>query len=214
MTKFDTIFARAAAALALALGCAGGPALAAPIYHVDIDTRPLSGQAGYLDFLYLGLANAAPTQASLTHLAGDFGASSFTYGDAGGAVGTGLTLGSGDGYTEYGLWARLGGSFSFDLSFGEPADADAGAGIFAGSSFTVALLDDAFHYLGASGDLVTISLKPGEPDAVFADAGYAAVHVVPEPSSAWLGAAGLLLLAGTRRRRRVGEHIDQKIEQY
>jgi MYXO-CTERM domain-containing protein len=203
MTKLNTVFARAAAALALALGCAGGQALAAPIYHVDIDTSSLSGQAGYLDFLFLGLANAAPAQATLTHFAGAFDAASFTYGDAAGAVGTAVMLGSGDGVTEYAQWARLGGRFSFDLSFDGPAAADTGSGIFAGSTFTVALLDDAFHYLGASGDLVTISLKPGEPDAVHADAGFAAVSMVPEPSSAWLGAAGLLLLAGARRRRHV-----------
>ena len=203
MTKFNAMIARATAALALTLGCAGGQALAAPLYHVDIDTTTLSGQAGYLDFLYLALADATPAHATLTHFAGDFDAASFTFGDAAGTVGSAVTLGSGNGGSEFAQWARLGGHFSFDLAFDAQSDAGAGAGagVFAGTTFSVALLDDAFHYLGNTGDLVTISLQPGQPDAIGADAGFAAVSAaVPEPSTAWLGAAGLLLLAGARRR--------------
>jgi hypothetical protein len=200
MTKFNTMFVRAAAALALALGCVGGQALATPLYHVDIDTTSLSGQAGYLDFLYLGLGNADPTRATLAHFSGDFAPAFFAFGDADGTADSSVTLGVGNGGGEYAQWARLGGRFGFDLTFGEPAAANAGAGVFAGSTFSVALLDDGFRYLGATGDLVTISLQPGQPDAIAVDAGFAAVNAVPEPSTAWLGAAGLLLLAASMSR--------------
>ena len=200
MTKLNTMFVRAAAALALALGCCSGQALAAPLYHVAIDTTALSGQAGYLDFLYLALDNADPAQATLTHFAGDFDGPSFSFGGALGTVDSAVTLASANGGSELGQWARLGGRFSFDVAFGDDAGANPGAGVFAGSTFSVALLDDSYRYLGTTGDLVTISLQPGQPDAISVDAGFAAVNAVPEPSSAWLGAAGLLLLAGSRRR--------------
>jgi MYXO-CTERM domain-containing protein len=201
MTKLNTTFVRAAAVLALALGCSAGQALAAPIYHVAIDTTSLSGQTGYLDFLYLALDNADPAQATLTHFAGDFDVdtASFTFGGASGAAGSAVTLASGNGGSEFGQLARLAGRFSFDLSFGAPSGTGTGAGVFAGTMFSVALLDDALHYLGGTGDLVTISLQPGQPDAISADASLASVNAVPEPSSAWLGAAGLLLLAASRR---------------
>jgi MYXO-CTERM domain-containing protein len=191
-------------ALALALGCCTAPALAAPIlaapaYHVAIDTSAFSGQAGYLDFLYLALDNADPARATLTHISGDFAPDSFVFGGASGTVGSSITLASGKGGSEFAQWARLGGMFSFDVSFGTPPAGSIGAGVFAGTTFSVALLDSGLRYLGATSELVTISLQPGQPDAVTSDPAFAAVSV-PEPSAAWLGATGLLLLAASRRR--------------
>jgi hypothetical protein len=199
------MFARFTAALALTLGCCAAPAFAAPIaasptYHVAIDTRAFSGQAGYLDFMYLALNNADPASATLTHIAGDFDADSFVFGGASGSVGAGVTLASGSGGSEFAQWARLGGLFSFDVSFGTPPAVGTGAGVFAGTTFSVALLDSGLRYLGATSDLVTISLQPGQPDAVYGDPGFATVAAVPEPSTVWLGAAGLFLLTASRRR--------------
>jgi MYXO-CTERM domain-containing protein len=203
MTTFNTMLLRAAAALTLALGCCAVPALAAPTYHVAIDTRAFSGQEGYLDFLYMALNNADPAQATLTHIAGDFGQDSFVFGGASGTTGAGVTLDSGKGGSEFAQWARLGGLFSFDVSFNTSPAGSTGAGVYAGTTFSVALLDSSLRYLGATGDLVTISLQPGLPDAVSSDPAFASVSTpaaVPEPSTAWLGAAGLLLLAASRRR--------------
>jgi MYXO-CTERM domain-containing protein len=203
MTTLNTMFLRAAAALTLVLGCCAVPALAAPTYHVAIDTRAFAGQAGYLDVLYLALNNADPTQASLTHIAGDFDTDSFVFGGATGTAGTKVTLASGQGGSEFAQWARLGGLFSFDVAFDTPPAGSTGAGVYAGTTFSVALLDSGLRYLGTTGDLVTISLQPGQPDAVWSDSGYATVSdsaAVPEPSTAWLGAAGLFLLAASRRR--------------
>jgi hypothetical protein len=208
MTKLNTMFARFSmvltSALALALGCCAAPALAAPTYHVAIDTRAFSGQAGYLDFLYMALDNADPARATLTHIAGDFDTGSFVFGGASGTAGAGVTLASGSGGSEFAQWARLGGLFSFDVSFGTPpgggAGANLGAGVFAGTTFSVALLDSGLRYLGATGDLVTISLQPGQQDAISRDADFATVAAVPEPSTVWLGAAGLFLLTASRRR--------------
>jgi hypothetical protein len=197
------MFVRTAAALSLALGCCAAPALAAPVaaassYHVAIDTTAFAGQAGYLDFLYMALDNADPARATLTHITGDFGPDSFVFGGASGTAGAGVALDSGKGGSEFAQWARLGGLFSFDVAFDTQPAAGTGAGVFAGTTFSVALLDSGLRYLGATGDLVTISLQPGQPDLVAADAAFASV-TVPEPSTAWLGAAGLLLLAASRR---------------
>jgi hypothetical protein len=208
MTKLNTMFARFSmvltSALALALGCCAAPALAAPTYHVAIDTRAFSGQAGYLDFLYMALDNADPARATLTHIAGDFAPDSFVFGGASGTAGAGVTLASGSGGSEFAQWARLGGLFSFDVSFGTPPAGSAGAGVFAGTTFSVALLDSGLRYLGATGDLVTISLQPGQPDAISRDADFATVAAVPEPSTVWLGAAGLFFLTASRRRNSKG----------
>jgi hypothetical protein len=203
MKHFTSIFLRTvvtpAVALAIALGSAG-PALAGPLYHVTIDTGTLSGQSGWLDFLFMGLDGATPVEASVSHLAGALGSASFASGQAGGSAGAGITIGNGDTFNEFGQWADFGGLFSFDVAF------DTAATPGAGSTLAVALLDADWNYLGAPGDIVTFSLQAGRDDAITAAAGIAsvglAVNAVPEPSTAWLGAAGLLLMGGMLRRRR------------
>lgn len=201
MKRFASLFLRAAMALAFVLGPGASPALAGPVYHVAIDTGSLSGQGGYLDFLLMGLDNAAPVQATISNVAGRFDGASFTVGAAAGSVASGVTLDNSSGWTEFGQWAQFGGVFSFDIGF------DTGAGfadgIGAGTSLSVALLDASLNYLGTAGDVATFSLQPGQDDVVVVGAGFASVeaNAVPEPSTAWLGAAGLLLLTGMARRR-------------
>jgi hypothetical protein len=75
-------------------------------------------------------------------------------------------------------------------------------GIGCGTTLSVALPDADFGYLrGTSGDIATFALLPGQDAGVLAQAGFAAVNAVPEPSSAWLAAAGLLMGGVLRRRR-------------
>ena len=195
--KLSSIFLRAA--LALALACSTALASAGPQYHVSVDTQSLAGQSGYLYFLFLGLVNAAPATATLSNFSGDFGAGVVTSGDAAGDVAGQLTLGNGSAWTEFAQWAHFGGLFGFDVAF------EVASGSGAGTTLSVALLDADFGYLPATaGDVVTFALLPGQDAVVTADAGFAAVNevtTVPEPSSAWLGAAGLLLMGGALRRR-------------
>ncbi|SFV11653.1 NF038129 family PEP-CTERM protein [Pseudoduganella namucuonensis] len=190
--------ARAMLALlvSIAMACGAGPALAGPVYRVSVNTSTLAGQAGYLDFLFLGLGGAAPATARLSNFSGDFGASSFSMGDAGGSVASGVTIGNGTGWNEFGQWANFGGMFGFDAEF------DVSPVPGAGSTLAVALLDERFGYLGSAGDIVTFALQPGAPDTVAADGGLAAVNPVPEPSAMLLMAIGVLALGGARRRRR------------
>jgi hypothetical protein len=183
--------------LALAIACGAGPALAGTSYHVSIDTSTLSGQSGYLDFLFLGLDSATPAAAQLSNFSGDLASSSFTLGEASGSAATGVSIANGAAWNEFGQWASFGGVFAFDVSF------SVGTPLAAGTTLSVALLDDQFNYLGTAGDLVTFALQPGQPDGVTVNSQFATVSVspVPEPSSLLLMTAGALLMAGMARRR-------------
>ena len=66
----------------------------------------------------------------------------------------------------------------------------------------MALFNEAFDtYLGVEGNIVEIGLMPGEPDMLMADAAFATVNVVPEPSDLLLMLTGLALLGLVVKRR-------------
>jgi hypothetical protein len=181
-----------AAGLALLLACGG--ALAGPTYHVVIDTQPYAGSAGYLDFLILGQGAASPVRATLTGFSGivaDPAVAPIALGDVSGSVTTGVVLGNGAGWNEFGQWTRLGGHLVFDVAL----DVDPAPG--AGSTLEVALLDADQHYLGAAGDAIAFATLPGQdPVVTMTDA----VRLPEAPASA-LCLAGLALLGLARRRR-------------
>jgi hypothetical protein len=191
MTLFKSFLVRCI--LAVGMLCGSGPLLASPVYHVTVDTTSLAGQSGYLDFLFLGLANSSPAHASVTNFVGDFGAGSFVFGDASGSVASGVVIGNGAPWNEFGQWAHFGDRFQFDVHF------DASAAPGAGSDLGIALLDDQFNFLGSNANIVTFALVPGVKDGVSVDARFATV--VPEPGSMAQIALGLVLLARLRRRR-------------
>lgn len=186
------------AGLALLLACGGASALAGPMHFVSLDTSALAGRSGYLDFLFLGLQNASPAQARVSQLAGNFGADSFTLGDAAGDAASGLVLDNGGNWSEAGLWANFGGTFRFAVEF----DLTAGAG--AGTTLTVALLDASLAYLPGTGDVARFALQPGEAIAFETDPAIARVSLqpLPEAPTMWLFATGMLMLADRMRRRR------------
>jgi hypothetical protein len=188
------------AVLVLWCGMAAG-ALAGPIYRVSVDTTALAGQAGYLDFLFLGLQDAAPATATLSNFSGDLDGSGLLTGDAASASDDRVVLGNGSGWNEFAQHVRFGGRFGFDVSFA--VDGAAGE---SGTNLALALLDDAFQYVGAAGDIVTFALLPGQPDAVDTDGRYASVQAVPEPGSPALLAVGLLGMALVARRRGSSGH--------
>jgi hypothetical protein len=174
-------------------------------YHVSIDTSTLAGREGYLDFLFLGLANAGPVQAKLSNFAGDFTSSSFAQGQVSGSLASQLTIGNGDAWNEFAQWTRLGGTLSFDVSFSQPAGSNnSSSNSVAGATLSVALLDAGLNYLGASGDIATFALLPAAVTTVSTDSAYATVSnisPVPEPATYVMLAAGLLLITGLIARR-------------
>lgn len=169
--------------------------LAGPIYRVTVDTTALAGQGGYLDFLFLGLQDAAPATATLSNFTGALDGSGVGTGDASGSSAGRVILGNGSGWNEFAQHASFGGLFGFDVMFevgGSAGDS--------GTNLTLALLDDAFRYVGAAGDIVTFALLPGQADVVTTEGGFAAVQAVPEPGSMALLAVGLLGMAVLRRK--------------
>lgn len=196
MFNIKALFLRALLALSIA---AGAPAaLAGPLYHVSVDTTGLFG-TGYLSLGLLGYGDSGTATAMVTNFQGDFAAAGIPTGDASGDVLGGVRIGNADWLNFFDQAIIYGGLFSFDVRFDLPL---AGAG----STFSVALLDDAFAYVGMLEDLVRIDLAPGLPiDVDVLEPGLAsvvAVAEVPEPADWLLLATGLLLLGMTRRMQR------------
>nr|WP_315221554.1 NF038129 family PEP-CTERM protein [uncultured Duganella sp.] len=184
--------------LAVCMLGGAGQAGAAQRYTVTIDTATLGGGTAYLGLYFLGLADAAPATATVSNLAGAFSGAPQITGAVTGTPPGPLVFGNAGAGGELVMTVSLGGVLSFDVGF------TLGAGD-AGTTFGWSLFNDA-SYLGADGDLGTVSLQPGAaPGAVFAvntASDLTRVTAVPEPSSVLLMVAGMLCLMVHARRRR------------
>ncbi|MGF6274159.1 hypothetical protein ABIB38_002538 [Massilia sp. UYP11] len=183
------------ALLALSIVFGAPAALAGPLYRVSLDTSALAGAVGYLDLGLNGPLDAAPTVARLGNFSGAFldGGVLPSSGNVSGDVVNGVVLRNGPDFNFFEQLVAFGGLFSFDVEF------DLGEGVN-GTLFSVAFIDDAYHYLGAAGNVVEMNLVAGEPVALqLVDPAFASVAEVPEPGAWLLVASGLFLLAATRR---------------
>jgi hypothetical protein len=195
MTKFQTMLGRLL--LAAMLACGAGQAVAGPTYKVSIDTASLGTGPAFLGLYFMGLADATPGSAIVGNLAGDLLGDPQVSGTVTGTVPGPITFSNTNGGSDWVQQVKLGGMFSFDVYF------LVGQGDV-GSTFGWALFNDT-SYLGADGDLGTVSVQPvtgGSTQFELATAGQlAAVQVIPEPGTAWLFLLpGLPLLAFARRR--------------
>jgi hypothetical protein len=177
---------------------AAGQAWAAPQYSVTIDTASLGNGSAYLELYFLGLAEAAPATATVTNLTGAFSGKPQRTGAVTGIPPGPLVFDNAGAGGELVMVVSLGGLLSFDVGF------TVGAGD-AGTTFGWALFDES-SYLGADGDLGTVSLQPGAaPGAIFVVNNVSPlshVRAVPEPSSVLMMLAGMLCLMAHARRRR------------
>ena len=195
MLTMKNLFARALLALMLVSGA--GAALAGPTYRVTIDTAGYAG-TGVIDFLLSGFEPATDATAFVSNFTGDYlGASDFS-GEASGSIGTGVVLGTRDGFSTFTQTLNLGRSFGFDLRF------DFGP-VSEGAGFSVGLFSDTLDtYLGEFGTLVAIDMTPGQPDLVFVDSALVDVSEVPEPATLASLVLGLALMGSILRARRMG----------
>ena len=183
--------------LAVLFMSGAGHALAGPTYSVSIDTSTLGSGPAYLGLYFAALDGAAQATATVDNLAGDFVGQAALTGPVTGLVPGPLVFGNADGGSELVQGITLGGMFSFDLSF------ILGTGDI-GSTFAWALFNDV-AYLGADGDLGSVSVQPGAAAGgvyLLADAStLGRVQVIPEPSTiALLLFAGFAMLVAARRR--------------
>jgi len=195
MSKFQTMLARLL--LAAMLACGAGQAAAGPTYKVSIDTAALGTGPAFLGLYFMGLADATAASAIVGNLAGDLVGAPQVSGMVAGSAPGPISFSNANGGSDWVQQVMLGGMFSFDVYF------LVGQGDV-GSTFGWALFDDT-HYLGADGDLGTVSVQPamgGNAQFELATTGQrAAVQVIPEPGTAWLFLlAALPLLAFVRRR--------------
>ncbi|CAN7168353.1 NF038129 family PEP-CTERM protein [Pseudoduganella sp. LjRoot289] len=183
--------------LAVFLSCGAGAALAGPIYSVSIDTATLGSGPAYLGLHFNGLGNAAEASATVSNLTGALAGAAEVTGTVAGLLPGPLVFSNANGGSELVQGITLGGVFSFDLSF------LLGAGD-AGTTFGWALFSDT-GYLGADGDLGTVSLQPGTPqgDVYLLDntSALSSVQAVPEPATLWLMLLAALPLLLVARRR-------------
>jgi hypothetical protein len=193
MNHFKDLLAKLLLA-AFLLGGAG-QAAAGPAYSITIDTSTLGAGPAYLGLYFLGLADAAPATATVDNLSGALSGPASLTGQVAGSVPGPFVFNSGGGGGDLVQEVTLGGVLSFNVSF------TLGAGN-AGSTFGWALFNQS-SYLGADGDLGTVSLQPGgaPADAYVVNnfSALSSVQPVPEPSSIALLLAGLVLLAFHRR---------------
>lgn len=183
--------------LAAFLACSAGAASAGPIYSVRIDTATLGSGPAYLGLYFMGLAGAAEASATVSNLSGALAGAPDVSGTVAGALPGPLVFSNANGGSELVQGITLGGVFSFDLSFVMSAGD-------IGTTFGWSLFNDA-SYLGADGDLGTVSLQPGAaPGQVYQLVNASAlstVQAVPEPSTAWLVLLALVPLALLAPRR-------------
>jgi len=194
--------------VALALAGSFGAVLAAPIQHVNLDTRSLAGSTGYIDLYFSRDAGAPTSTVTLSNFVGAFGAEVSRFGGVTGAIPGSVVFGSIDGWNDLFQAVTFGGALGFDVQF----DGDfALASSTITSLFGIGLINqDKSAYLGADDDLVQFSLVPmdgqnpaGVSVAIFGPvAPLASVSAVPEPSDLLLMTTGLSLVGLMLRRRK------------
>ena len=195
--SINAFCARALVTFLLVFGT--GTALAGPIYRIEVDTSSWSG-SGFLGLTLTGLTGAATVTATVSNFMGSFSNEIHTQGQVSGDVASAVRLAQGPSFNELLQGIDFGGLFAFDVRFDVPPDA------LDGSNFGLALVnaDRTAYMAGTDGDIATIALMPGMPDAFAADARFVAITEVPEPGTAAIVMLGLLLIGGSRARRQPG----------
>lgn len=184
------------------------PALAAPAYHVSVDTAALAGSTGFLDFTLGGLLDSPAAHVSITSpIGGSANGSASLDGDASTLAG-GWQLGNLGAFNGIYQGWQFGNRLDFNVEFGgDWLTAASGSG----STLAFKLWDTQGQTLLTSdgnGDLLRFELSAGGQVGIdrFPDSAgglpAATVAAVPEPQSVALMVAGLAVLGWRLRRTR------------
>ncbi len=196
MNNFKNLFAKLVLAVLLVSG--GGQALAVPTFVVNIDTATLGTGPAYLGLYFAGLGGAAEATAIVSNLSGAFVGPAQSTGPVAGTLPGPLLFGNANGGSDFVQGITLGGLISFDLEF------VMGVGDI-GTTFGWALFNET-NYLGADGDLGTVSIQPGAANGdvyTLVDASALSdLRMIPEPSTIALMLLACCAMALTMRRRR------------
>ena len=196
------------ALLALALGACASLASAASTFHVELDTSSFAS-TGWIDMQFNPGSPSSPlAQASLSGFTGfgDPGTAQLS-GNASGSLAGGYTFVNNDAGGLNGLFhaVNFGGKIGFDVTFSGAAD----PGADFGSAFSVALYNQAQDALlgtnDPSGSLVLLNWTPAGTvvPTMLNNTINTSVTAVPE-AQAWLMlGAGLALVGGVARRRKL-----------
>ena len=199
------------ALLALALGACASLASAASTFHVELDTSSFAS-TGWIDMQFNPGSPSSPlAQASLSGFTGfgDPGTAQLS-GNATGSLAGGYTFVNNDAGGLNGLFhaVNFGGKIGFDVTFSGAAD----PGADFGSAFSVALYNQAQDALlgtnDPSGSLVLLNWTPAGtvvPTMLnnTIDTSVTAVTAVPEAETWLMLGAGLALVGGVARRRKL-----------
>lgn len=201
------------AALALALSACASLASAASVFQIEIDTSSLvaaNGTSGWIDLQFNpGNAGTPYAQASLTNFFG-FGdpATAELAGNVSGSLAGGYVIGNdgADDFNDLFHAVNFGGKVGFTVSFSGDLDPAAAA---RGSAFAVSLLsNDNYTALGTNdpnGALVRLNWTSlGNITATpLTNTIGTSVSAVPEAETWLMLGAGLALVGGLARRRRL-----------
>jgi hypothetical protein len=180
---------------ALALWLATGTAMAAPQYHVDLDTHGLSG-TGWLDLQFNPGLDGAPATATLSGFSGLLaaGLAPEVQGAVGGSLPGALAFSSSTAFNALFQPIQLGGVIGFNLEF-SGASSVFSVGLYGGDKLTALGDGDPF-----TNSLATFEL--GGPRTVYdaARVTLSAAPAVPEPPAGAMLLAALAVAAVMRRR--------------
>lgn len=173
------------------------PALA-DTWYVDVDTRSLAGQAGWLDFQFNPADGSAPAATvTLTSFSstGSILPTATPTGDVSGNLGSTLTIGNSQFFNDFLQGFTFGTSMSFSVNIDVPMPNSSGAG----SAFSLSLYDSSYNSLLADpnwGASLVINANDNGAMNVLAQTAPVSLSTspVPEPQSAWLWLSGLGLV--------------------
>ena len=196
------------ALLALALGACASLASAASTFHVELDTSSFAS-TGWIDMQFNPGSPSSPlAQVSLTGFTG-FGDSGTAQssGNVGGSLACGYTFVNNHAGGLNGLFhaVNFGGKIGFDVTFSGAADSGAGFG----SAFSVALYNQAQDTLlgtnDPTGSLVLLNWTPAGTvvPTMLNNTIATSVTAVPEAQTWLMLGAGLALVGGIARRRKL-----------